>query len=169
MPYIKLESELITKLNECFAEVDKHPKNIYIMTREEMIIKAAFDYHNTPQECAAFVEGAQWADEHLKSPLTSIDDDLPCGDIKLITTEKLRAEIKRRSDELKAEKAKVKRCRMCKHWGEITYWGKPVTDTTITGGSKCCKFFTNKTGKYYRFHAPSQIACEHFEEKDIKL
>lgn len=48
MPYIKLESELITKLNEYFAEVDKHPKNIYIMTREEMIIKAALDYHNTP-------------------------------------------------------------------------------------------------------------------------
>ena len=34
MPYIKLESELITKLNECFAEVDKHPKKyLYYDTR----------------------------------------------------------------------------------------------------------------------------------------
>lgn len=42
-------------------------------------------------------------------------------ELKDYTTEQLRAEIKRRSDELKAEKAKVKRCRMCKHWGEVTY------------------------------------------------
>ena len=165
MPYIKLESELITKLNECFAEVDKHPKNIYIMTREEMIIKAAFDYHNTPSDCAAFVEGAQWADEHLKSPLTSIDDDLSCGDIKLITTEQLRAELKRRSDEIKAEKAKVKRCRMCKHWGEINFWGIPTTADSPFRKRRCCKFFKYKTGYYYISHSPSQHACEHFEEK----
>ena len=86
-------------------------------------------------------------------------------ELKDYTTEQLRTELKRRSDEIKAEKAKVKRCRMCKHWGEITYWGTPVTDTTLTGGSKCCKFFPNKTGKYYKCHAPSQLACEHFEEK----
>ena len=86
-------------------------------------------------------------------------------ELKDYSTEELRVELRRRNDLDKAEKAKVKRCRMCKHWGEITYWGKPVTDTTITGGSKCCKFFTNKTGKCYRFHAPSQIAFEHFEEK----
>ena len=35
------------------------------------------------------------------------------------TTEELRAELKRRTDLVKAEKAKVKRCRMCKHWGKI--------------------------------------------------
>lgn len=38
------------------------------------------------------------------------------------TTEELRAELKRRTDLVKAEKAKVKRCRMCKHWGAITYF-----------------------------------------------
>ena len=35
------------------------------------------------------------------------------------TTEELRAELKRRTDLVKAEKAKVKRCRMCKHWARI--------------------------------------------------
>lgn len=33
MPYIKLESELITKLNECFAEADKRPKNMIKKTK----------------------------------------------------------------------------------------------------------------------------------------
>ena len=88
-------------------------------------------------------------------------------ELKDYSTEEIRMELKRRAKELKAEKDKVKRCRMCRHWGEITYWGKPVTDTTLTGGSKCCKFFPNKTGKYYKCHLPSQLACEHFEEKEI--
>ena len=79
------------------------------------------------------------------------------------TTEELRAELKRRSDLAKAEKAKVKRCRMCKHWGEINYSGTPTTEKTIFGLNRCCMFFPNKTGKYFRCHAPSQLACEHFE------
>ena len=32
------------------------------------------------------------------------------------------------------------------------------------GGTKPCKFFKTKNGKNYRCHAPSQLACEHFEE-----
>ena len=43
------------------------------------------------------------------------------------TTEELRAELGRRADLAKAEKAKVKRCRMCRHWGAVTYLGNPVT------------------------------------------
>lgn len=43
------------------------------------------------------------------------------------TTEELRAELGRRADLAKAEKAKVKRCRMCRHWGAVTYRGDPVT------------------------------------------
>ena len=42
------------------------------------------------------------------------------------TTEELKAELKRRSDLAKAEKAKVKRCRMCKHWGVVDFTGKPL-------------------------------------------
>ena len=53
------------------------------------------------------------------------------------TTEELRAELKHRSDFAKAEIAKVKRCRMCKHWDEIDYFGN-------TGGlnltSSSCQF-----------------------------
>ena len=91
-------------------------------------------------------------------------------ELKDYTTEELKAELKRRVKELKAEKAKVKRCRMCKHWGEITYMGTPVTENTIISGlSRCCKFFPSKTGRYYKCHLSSQLACEHFEEKEIKL
>ena len=59
------------------------------------------------------------------------------------TTEELRAELKRRTDLVKAEKAKVKRCRMCKHWGAITYFGKPANYTI--GNSHPCRFFKTKT------------------------
>ena len=79
------------------------------------------------------------------------------------TTEELKAELKRRTDLAKAEKSKIKRCRMCKHWGEVDYFGNP-TNGSVFGINRCCKFFTNKTGKCYKCHRPSQPACEHFEE-----
>lgn len=87
-------------------------------------------------------------------------------ELKDYSTEEIRAELKRRGEELKAEKAKVKRCRMCKHWGEITHIGTPVTENTIISGlSRCCKFFPSKTVRYYKYHLSSQLACEHFEDK----
>lgn len=39
------------------------------------------------------------------------------------STEELKAELKRRAEAKRAEQQSVKRCRMCKHWGEINYWG----------------------------------------------
>ena len=85
------------------------------------------------------------------------------------TTEELKAELKRRSDLVKAEKAKVKRCRMCKHWGEINYFGGSPNNGIIYGFNRCCKFFKHKTGKYYKVHSPYQLACEYFEEKEKTL
>ena len=90
-------------------------------------------------------------------------------ELKDYTTEQLRAELKRRSDEIKAEKAKVKRCRMCKHWGKINCWGKDLSGEQWEwlrriGGTKPCIFFKTKNGKNYRCHSPYQLACEHFEE-----
>lgn len=84
------------------------------------------------------------------------------------TTEELKAELKRRYNLVKAEKAKIKRCRMCKHWGAVNYFGKPVAPNTVFGISRCCIFFPTKKGKYYKCHNQSQPACEHFEEKEIK-
>ena len=84
-------------------------------------------------------------------------------ELKDYTTEELRAEIKRRYSLAQAEKAKIKRCRHCSHWGEISYFGTPNPD--VTGYSRCCRFFLNKTGRHYKCHSPSQKACEHFEEK----
>lgn len=89
-------------------------------------------------------------------------------ELKDYSTEELKAELKRRNDLDKAEKAKVKRCRMCKHWGEITYFGGKPNEKMYYGINRCCKFFKNKTGKYYKVHSPSQLACEHFEEKEEK-
>ena len=86
-------------------------------------------------------------------------------ELKDYSTEELKAELKRRSDLSKAEKAKVKRCRMCKHWGEITHWGNP-NDGGVFGINRCCKFVKHKSGKYYKALSPYQLACEHFEEKE---
>lgn len=80
------------------------------------------------------------------------------------TTEELKAELKRRYDLDKAEKNKIKRCRMCKHFGEITFLGTPITSNNDVGIRKYCKFFKTKNGSYYKSHLPSQFACEHFEE-----
>ena len=84
-------------------------------------------------------------------------------ELKDYSTEELKAELKRRSDLVKAEKAK--RCRMCKHWGEINYFGESPKNGILYGFNRCCKFFKHKTGKYYKAHSPYQRACEHFEEK----
>ena len=81
------------------------------------------------------------------------------------TTEELRAELKRRSDLAKAEKAKVKRCRMCSHWGEVDYYGNADLGLTSTS----CRFHKTKYGNYFRCHAPSQLACEHFEPINNKI
>lgn len=77
------------------------------------------------------------------------------------TTEELKAELKRRADLAKAEaeEAKVKRCRMCKHWGEVDYFGN-IDNLGLTSTS--CRFHKTKNGKYFRCHAPSQLACEYF-------
>ena len=80
------------------------------------------------------------------------------------TTEELKSELKRRYDLDKVEKNKIKRCRMCKHWGEITYFGTPTNNDTIFGLRRCCTFFKTKNNSYYKTHLSSKIACEHFEE-----
>ena len=85
-------------------------------------------------------------------------------ELKDYTTEELRAELKKRNAEEKAKKASVLRCRMCKHWGAITYFGKPANYTI--GNSHPCRFFKTKSGKYYRCHTASQLACENFERKE---
>ena len=84
-------------------------------------------------------------------------------ELKDYTTEELKSELKRRTDLAKAEKSKIKRCRMCKHWGEVTYFGTP-NNGSVFGINRYCKFFKTKNNKYYRCHRHYQLACEHFEE-----
>ena len=86
-------------------------------------------------------------------------------ELKDYTTEELRAELKKRNAEEKAKKASVLRCRMCKHWGAIDYWGNPG-DYIYYERTQPCKFFKTKNGKSYRCHNASQLACENFERKE---
>lgn len=91
-------------------------------------------------------------------------------ELKDYSIAELKAELKRRSDLAKAEKAKVKRCRMCKHWGKITYCGENLSSEKYewfkrVNCSKPCIFFKTKNGKNYLVHSPYQRACEHFKEK----
>ena len=92
-------------------------------------------------------------------------------ELKDYTTEELRAELKRRYAEEKAKKASILRCRMCKHWGEIGYWGNPIIVNHIYTyrDNRSCRFFKTKNGKYYRCHRASQLACENFERREEQL
>lgn len=101
----------------------------------------------------AYIEGA----EEQKA----IDDE---ATLKGFTTDELRAELKRRNAEEKAKKESILRCRMCRHWGAIDYWGNPLNSDFRD--KRSCKFFKTKNGKYYRCHNASQLACEHFERKE---
>ena len=91
----------------------------------------------------------------------AIDDEAM---LKGFTTDELRAELKRRNAEEKAKKESVLRCRMCRHWGAIDYWGNPLNSDFRD--KRSCKFFKTKNGKNYRCHNASQLACEHFERKE---
>ena len=64
-------------------------------------------------------------------------------ELKDYTIEELRAELKKRNVEEKAKKASVLRCRMCKHWGAINYWGNPI-GYPYYGRTQPCKFFKTK-------------------------
>lgn len=79
------------------------------------------------------------------------------------STEELKAELKRRNAEEKAKKESILRCRMCKHWGEIDYWGDPPIYNV--SDNRSCKFWKTKNGKNYRCHSASELACEHFERE----
>ena len=85
-------------------------------------------------------------------------------ELKDSTNEALRAELKKRNAEEKAKKASVLRCRMCKHWGAVDYWGRHLNRDF--GDNRSCVFFKTKNGEYYRCHRASQPACEHFERKE---
>ena len=91
----------------------------------------------------------------------AIDDEAM---LKGFTTDELRAELKRRNAEERAKKESVLRCRMCKHWGAIDYWGNPLNSDFRD--KRSCVFFKTKNGKNYRCHNASQLACEHFERKE---
>lgn len=89
----------------------KHPKNKIIMTRQEEIIEAArsrAERHQIAEmkvyggdkcnysygriynsEMASFEAGAEWADEHPKSPWIAVEDKLPeIGQAVFIRTSK---------------------------------------------------------------------------------
>ena len=121
-------------------------------------------YVGHPEEIDEFTSATIKRDAYIHGAKEqkAIDDE---ATLKGFTTDELRAELKRRNAEEKAKKESILRCRMCRHWGAIDYWGNPghylERDT-----SRSCKFFKTKNGKNYRCHNASQLACEHFERKE---
>lgn len=113
------------------------------------------EYHADTVAVSAYIAGAE---EHK-----AIDKEAM---LKGFTTDELRAELKIRNAEERAERESVLRCRMCRHWGAIDYWGNPGRHYLEGDTSRCCKFFKTKNGKNYRCHNASQLACEHFERKE---
>ena len=91
----------------------------------------------------------------------AIDDE---ATLKGFTTDELRAELKKRNAEERANRESVLRCRMCRHWGAIDYWGNPLNSDFRD--KRSCVFFKTKNDKNYRCHNASQLACEHFERKE---
>lgn len=81
------------------------------------------------------------------------------------TTEELKAELKRRAEAKRVKQQSVNRCRMCKHWGEITCWGNPTDENTLYGLTRYCLFSKSKRGKY-KCNPGSALACCHFKNKD---
>lgn len=78
------------------------------------------------------------------------------------STEDLKAELKRRAYIKMAKQQSINRCRMCRHWGEINYWGKPTDENTLFGLARYCLFSKSKRGKY-KCNSGSALACCHFE------
>ena len=85
-------------------------------------------------------------------------------ELKDYSTEELKAELKRRYDEIKKERSKIKRCKHCEYWDKISYHGVSIPNSGTYGIAKCCKFFKTKNNKYYRTHKHYDKACEHFKE-----
>ena len=120
-------------------------------------------YVGHPEEIDEFTSETIKRDAYIRGATEqkSIDYD---SLLKGFTTEELRTELKIRNAEKRAERESVLRCRMCRHWGAIDYWGNPLNSDFRDNRS--CVFFKTKNGKYYRCHNASQLACEHFERKE---
>ncbi|MGM9739211.1 MAG: hypothetical protein ACI3ZP_01280 [Candidatus Cryptobacteroides sp.] len=83
-------------------------------------------------------------------------------ELKDYTIEELRAELKRRNQEIRDKRNAVPRCRNCKHYGMVDYWGRP--SKPVRGVRNCCQFHMTENGKNYRTHNASDFGCE-FHEK----
>lgn len=55
------------------------------MTREKEILNEVYyQNHLADIDAESFIRGAEWADNHPKSPWISVEDDLPCNHPELI-------------------------------------------------------------------------------------
>lgn len=84
-------------------------------------------------------------------------------ELKDYTDDELRSELKRRAAEKKAEREAIPRCRHCKHYGSVTYWGVERTEEERIKTSYLnnhCKFCPTKDGKHYYTIPSSRRACE---------
>ena len=158
-------------LYEAFAKnvssenVENRVEQFVTEGRSRYILQSSFFWSRT-DEGTGFWDNAddeflQWLESDEQTEQKAIDKEAA---LKGFTTDELRAELKRRNAEGRAERESVLRCRMCRHWGSIDYWGNPLNSDFRD--KRSCRFFKTKNGKNYRCHNASQLACEHFERKE---
>ncbi|MDO4212227.1 MAG: hypothetical protein Q4D23_11060 [Bacteroidales bacterium] len=81
--------------------------------------------------------------------------------LQQFTKEELKEELRRRNIAKRKEKEGVPRCRNCKRYGTIGYYGGEPN-----GRTDCCPLMKVKSGKHYRVMNPSSLACKHYIQKD---
>ena len=77
-----------------------------------------------------------------------------------LTSKELREELRRRAIEKRKATAGVPRCRNCKFFGTIGYYGGEPNGLTT-----CCPYKMTKSKKHYLVLKPSQLACEEYVKR----
>lgn len=152
---------------------------------DERLQQAAEEYSDLPDSCLeysddgwedksdwefvekAFIAGAQWQKEQYMDDIKSAEDHAYFAGseygrkdaIKNATTEELKAELKRRVELAKVQKAEkmenALRCRNCKHCVSSHSWGNFYQCAVRTWGKKvprhyCVKLFSKACDKFER-------------------
>lgn len=97
------------------------------MTREQQIKQAAFERNcesdfDSNDGRNGFVEGAQWADEHPKSPWISVEERLPEKDVLVIVRTGIDSCYLAAKDSVALPKDEFMLPQLCSYVDGVTYW-----------------------------------------------
>lgn len=81
--------------------------------------------------------------------------------LQQFTSDELREEPRRRAIEKRKLKEGIPRCRNCKYFGTIGYYGGEPNGLT-----QCCPYKMTKSKKHYLVLKPTRLACEEYVKRD---